>query len=130
MTTYSEFWRILELGVTDRAQFRRELERLSEADLVDLYDKYEEVVSDLKTDEFTCHIPLPYSEDTLDDLAMLVVEQGEDVYEGVHENPSTFPHEIPRDARPGTLPSIVLQVYEDRFGCSMRMPDEPPPDTA
>ena len=130
MTTYSEFWTILTLGATDPAEFRRELEQLSEADLVDLHDKYEEAVADLKTDEFTRNIPLPYSEDTLDDLAKHVVEQGLDAYEQVCEDPSTFPREVPRDARPGTLGGIVLRVYRDRFGCSPRSPDGPPPGTA
>lgn len=128
--TYKRFWELIGLGSKDPDALRRELEQCSEADMVDWYSKYQESVADIQTDEFTQHLTSPYSEDHLDDLAMYVVEQGEDHYEDVAEEPAKFPRELPADARPGTLASIVLRAYQDRFGTTMRMPDEPPPDTA
>jgi hypothetical protein len=128
--TWTQFWEIIDKGSEDPGAMKRELEDLSESELVDFHWKYEEVVAGLKDDEFTQNLSPPYSEDILDDLAKYVVEQGLDFYESVLEDPSTFPQDVPADATPGTLAAIPLRVYRARFGTHMRMPDDPPPDSA
>lgn len=125
-----DIWELIDKGSKDPDALKHGLEELSESDLVDFYWKYEEVVAGLKEDEFTQNLSPPYSEDTVDDLAKYVVERGLDFYESVLEDPSTFPCDVPADARPGTLAAVALRVYRDRFDAHMRTPDDPPPDSA
>lgn len=111
-----ELWALVAQGRQDPDAVRRRLGEMSEAELVDLYWTYQQVVADLKDEAITGHRDPPPSEDGLDDIAHWVVGQGLDYYEGGESVPY--------------WEGEIGKVYYERYGVPVRFQDDPPPASA
>jgi hypothetical protein len=112
---WNAFWPLAELFRGNRPLFDAKLATMAQQEVVDLYQMYEEMVADLKGDDFAPYLQ-GLSEDAIDDLAYRIVEQGEHYYLSVMEDPELVrrPVDVPHpgsDAR-----GAILQAYEKRFG--------------
>ncbi|WP_437316205.1 hypothetical protein [Sorangium sp. So ce385] len=112
---WDAFWPFVRLFKEDRAAFDAKLNAMDQQEVVDLYQTYEEMIADLKGDDF-----LPYleglSEDAIDDIAYRIVEKGEEHYLRVMDEPELVrePVEV---SNPGSdARGAILKLYEKRFG--------------
>lgn len=109
------FWPFVRLFKENRPAFDAKLHEMNQQELVDLFQMYEEMVADLKGDDF-----LPYlegmSEDSIDEIAYRIVEQGEDYYLKVMEHPELVRERIEASSPGSDARGAILRVYEKRFG--------------
>jgi len=112
---WKSFWAAVGLARDDRAMFEAKLHQMSREQLVDLYHMYEEMIADLKGDDF-----MPYwgehSEDFIDGAAHDIVAQGEDYYLDVLEHPEFVARKLENVRHDRDDRGTILRVYQKRFG--------------
>jgi hypothetical protein len=126
---FKEFWALIDSGVDDPKVVDEKLKDLPEAELVDFYWTYQELVDLFMEDQYAEQIPDPYSEDTHRDIAEWVIAQGRDFHDDVSYEPSKFPPSVPKGKKYNYVNDAAV-IYEKRFGQPIRMQDEDPPDGA
>jgi hypothetical protein len=124
------FWKLIDSGVDDPKVVRRQLEELSEQDLVDFFWRLQERADHLMGEEYAANMEPPHSEDYQEDIAHWVVRQGSRFYQKVAKNPDEFPGELPEDDDDISYLSWAGDVYYDRYGKTIRAPEDPPPPNA
>lgn len=127
---WTSFWALIDSAVNDRTAIEQRLKTMSEQELVDFFWIYKERASQLLDEEYGEQIPEPYSEDYHEDIAEWIVRQGERYFNDVVFDPSKFPAELPEDDDDVSYTSMADKEYYDRYGDTMRAPDESPPPNA
>lgn len=130
MASRKELWALVEQGRQDPDAVRSRLAEMSEAELVDLYWTYQQVVADLKDESITAHLDPPPSEDGLDDIAHWVVGQGLDYYEDVMTEDGAMPRQLPSGESVPYWDGEIGKVYYERYRVPVRFQDDPPPASA
>jgi len=126
----TEFWQLIDSGLSDPEVVLNRIRGLSEQELVDFWWLYQDQIDEVTEPEYTQNFPgHAVSEDDLEDVASWVVQQGRAYYEDVRDNPSKFPGQVPKDAGPSYRGEAV-EVYDDRYDDMIRDQDDPPPDGA
>lgn len=128
MASRKELWALVEQGRQDPDAVRSRFVEMSEAELVDLYWTYQQVVADLKDESITAHLDPPLSEDGLDDIAHWVVGQGLDYYEDVMTEDGAMPRQVPsgEPCRTGTARSARCTTSVTACRCASRTIRRPP----
>jgi Protein of unknown function (DUF4240) len=127
---WTEFWALIDSAVDDPSVVEKRLKTMSEQELVDFFWIYKDRAGVLLEEEYGEQIPEPYSEDHHEDIAEWVVRQGERYFNDVVFDPSTFPGELPDDDDDISYTSLADKEYYDRYGDTMRAPQDPPPPNA
>ena len=127
---FKEFWALIDSGVDDPKVVDEKLKDLPEAELVDFYWTYQELVDLFMEDQYAEQIPDPYSEDTHRDIAEWVIAQGAQFHEDVSYEPSTFPPRVPEGKDDYNYANDAAVIYEQRFGQPIRMQEDDPPHNA
>jgi hypothetical protein len=124
---FNEFWKLIDSGVGNPQVVVDRLRSMPEADLVEFFWTYKEMVDVFLMDKFAEQVAEPYSEDTHKDIAEWVIAQGDDFQNDVAFNPSKFPPRMPEGGDEYSYVADAANIYHDRFGQSIRMREEPPP---
>jgi len=112
------FWELIDSGIDDPEVVRRRLQELSEQDLVDFFWRAQERADHL------------IDEDSQEEAAHWVVRQGSRFYQQVAKDRSRFPDATADPGEDISYLSWAGDVYYERYGTTMRAPDDPPPPNA
>jgi hypothetical protein len=112
------FWNLIDSGIGDPGVVRRGLQELSEQDLVDFFWREQERADHL------------IDEDSQEEAAHWVVRQGSRFYQQVAKDRSRLPEAAPDSGEDISYLSWAGDVYHERYGATIRAPEDPPPPNA
>lgn len=121
------FWDLIDSGLEDPMVVERALAAMSEAELVDFRDRYEQAVAELTDEPYSKNAGYDgvHSEDHHLDIAEWIVSRGRRFYALHLGDPKLYPLE-PGDDAPG-YNHLAANLYHRRYGEVIRAPEDPPP---
>lgn len=119
MTTNS-FWDLVSLGKRDRAAFRSDIDTLAQADLSRFIWDHQVAEDDLHGAGLREHMGVSATDETVDQLAEWIVDQGIDAYDAILEDVAKAPRRMTGNADDG-LRRIAQRRYRERFRTAVQL---------